>query len=381
MKKSLLLILWIALISCENDSVNIEVEKEDAIGFPFIGTISSVTGSPLALVDVNLYLVNGDPHATALKTNGSGVFVDSLAVGDYRIEIIRDGYNLLADTISVSDHNDSIAFVLIGKASVSGHVVNSQTGEGLAGANIVFARDASSGRIQEVSSAQEIIVLTDANGNFNVEGAPTGNFNIVIEKEGFFPITLENTLLNPGGNSLSELIAVDIPEPGEIRIVLSWGDKPRDLDSHLTGPDDSLGRFHMYWDNKDPNSFVSLDVDDTTSYGPETTTIYSLLPGTYKYSVNDYAHGLFDPESGILISLSPTLVEVYDSTGLLHSFVASPFNGIATSWRVFEIVVTNTTYTIEPKNTYFTSGPGFSNSDNFRVGTGSKKAKYNMNDF
>lgn len=52
-----------------------------------------------------------------------------------------------------------------------------------------------------------------------------------------------------------------------MRVVLSWGEKPFDLDSHLIFPGG-----HIYFDSKEGTD-ANLDVDDTDSYGPETVTI------------------------------------------------------------------------------------------------------------
>jgi hypothetical protein len=87
----------------------------------------------------------------------------------------------------------------------------------------------------------------------------------------------------------------------EVRITLNWGENPRDLDSHLTGPtsasngdaSDTTNRFHVYYSNTVAD-VAALDVDDTSSYGPETITIsppsgaLTLRPGLYRYSVHHY---------------------------------------------------------------------------------------------
>ena len=71
-----------------------------------------------------------------------------------------------------------------------------------------------------------------------------------------------------------------------VAAILAWGENPRDLDLHMSGPDGSGGRFHAYYDDKTPVSHVDLDLDDTESYGPETMTI---RPGQDDYYVaGDY---------------------------------------------------------------------------------------------
>lgn len=56
----------------------------------------------------------------------------------------------------------------------------------------------------------------------------------------------------------------------------------RDLDSHLIGPTPAGGEFHVFYSHKIENEAAELDVDDTSSYGLETITIYQLIPATYR---------------------------------------------------------------------------------------------------
>jgi uncharacterized protein YfaP (DUF2135 family) len=68
-------------------------------------------------------------------------------------------------------------------------------------------------------------------------------------------------------------------KPGQLRIVLTWGPTPRDLDSHLDTPSGC----HLYYGHRQcPNGEASLDTDVTDSFGPETINIASLKPGLYR---------------------------------------------------------------------------------------------------
>ena len=96
----------------------------------------------------------------------------------------------------------------------------------------------------------------------------------------------------------------------------------------------------MYWDNKDPNVAVSLDVDDVYSYGPETITLNYLVPnGVYYYYVHNY-----EPQdlsaSGADIAESPAVVEVYNEKGLISKFLPpQPYNPSLNLWHVFLVGV------------------------------------------
>jgi hypothetical protein len=67
--------------------------------------------------------------------------------------------------------------------------------------------------------------------------------------------------------------------PGKLRMVLTWGEEVKDLDSHLIT---STG-CHVYYGRKQcPDASASLDADVTDGFGPETINVHSLRPGLYK---------------------------------------------------------------------------------------------------
>lgn len=118
----------------------------------------------------------------------------------------------------------------------------------------------------------------------------------------------------------------------DLRFVLSWGEHPSDLDSHLYTPlIQGLG-YHVYYNNPMDASqlpYVGLDVDDTDGYGPETISINELYPGTYHYSVYNFSEVP-------AITTSQAQVSVFDQFGLITE-VTVPFSGSGLWWHVFEI--------------------------------------------
>lgn len=135
---------------------------------------------------------------------------------------------------------------------------------------------------------------------------------------------------------------------GTAKIKLTWGADPEDLDSHLTGPiPGSSERFHVYYD-VDTSVNASLDVDDTSGFGPEIITLSGFNPGIYRYSVHH-----FGGEGSI--TESPARVELTIS-GVTRVFTppSSPTPLIEnTVWTVFELSVdTAGVVTTTPINTY-----------------------------
>ncbi len=124
----------------------------------------------------------------------------------------------------------------------------------------------------------------------------------------------------------------------QIRIVLTWGDTPSDLDSHLLGPTaDGRERFHTFFSNSsysyDGMRYADLDLDDVTSYGPETTTIYYKNgSGIYSYYVHDYTNR--DLTNNIYLGDSQAVVKVYKGLELISTHTVP--QGVGTVWHVFD---------------------------------------------
>jgi hypothetical protein len=231
-------------------------------------------------------------------------------------------------------------------AVITGFIIDSQTGLGLANADLYFTNDLTAADYDNADYS----TTTGTDGSFTIT-VVAGDYKCFVVYDGFFIRVITGITAITGNNALDAVTLVSAPNTGSYRIVLTWGVTPDDLDSHLTGPDGSGGRFHMYYSDKNPNQYVSLDVDDLVSYGPETTTITSFYTGTYRYSVHNYSNR-YTATGGSGIVSSPTKVELYDHTGLLRSFSPPTFTGTGDTWRVFEIVIVGTAATINTINTF-----------------------------
>ena len=139
---------------------------------------------------------------------------------------------------------------------------------------------------------------------------------------------------------------VGIVESDTLRIILTWGDTPSDLDSHLVGPAlvPTGSRFHLYYGNKDIGSIenntwvADLDYDDTTARGPEVITLRKYIPGTYYYYVYNFSnHGILNSKD---LANSNATVKVYRGDDLIPSntFSVVP-NKSGVYWNVFEITI------------------------------------------
>lgn len=165
---------------------------------------------------------------------------------------------------------------------------------------------------------------TDSEGKVKISSLKSGNYTGVIKKNGYIN-TLFNFVVIGGETRSYELHFSPLLNDNEIRIVLSWGQNPRDLDAHLLN-----GAIHVYFNNKTVQG-IMLDVDDTSSYGPETITIKldQAQAGVYQYYVKHYAG------SGN-IATSGTVVKVYRGDTCIKTYYA-PSTATTAIWNVFKI--------------------------------------------
>lgn len=355
--------LAVIVLSCSKD--------DEAPAFALDGLVENVTGRGVRDAEIRIYREGENDPIQTIDTE-DGEFTINLAAGDYEIEVEAEGYNEYSDEFTIEDDGDEIEVTLEGDALVSGRIIDSQTGYGAENATVAFSFD---GDVDNSDDA-DLVVTTDANGNYTIDGAPIGIFVQIVESEGYFTRITEDVEFDEGQNTLQNQTLVEQPAPGSVRVILTWGTAPNDLDSHLTGPLAAGGRFHMNFANQEPtNSSVSLDVDDTYQLGPETTTISSVRAGMYRYSVHNYSTQSTAGAAGI--ASSPAVVEVYDANGLINRFVA-PAAGTGNTWRVFEMNVSGTTASITGINSYVTVS-SYSDNTNFRED--GKNVKFNNNDF
>ncbi|MDW7649924.1 MAG: TasA family protein [Bacillota bacterium] len=220
----------------------------------------------------------------------------------------------------------------VGTGTVSGFVVDATSGQGIHGAMINFRSGTSTdGPIIGTAS-------TGPDGAYSLqlaEGSYTGEILAAGYVTGYLTaVSVANT---ETGNQNGVLTAAIGDE--QYRIVLTWGANPSDLDSHLTGPAVEGGRFHVFYANRTYTyngvTYAALDYDDTSSYGPETTTIYLYVSegDVYRYSVHDYSNRY--ATNSTAMANSGASVQVYRGDSLVGTYNVPQQDG--TLWTVFEI--------------------------------------------
>lgn len=183
-------------------------------------------------------------------------------------------------------------------------------------------------------TAQNQSAMTDARGNYTLQLMP-GSYTLTFEKDGYIRTTAE-VRITQGGDTQRDCSMSRELSSNEFRVVLTWGSTPSDLDSHLWGAS-ALGRvYHVYFHDKTPsaaNNEAQLDVDDTSSFGPETTTFTVTNNNTYVFYVKDYTNR--DTARATGLQNSSAKVEVYSGNEQIAVYTVP--NARGRYWEVFRI--------------------------------------------
>jgi len=127
-------------------------------------------------------------------------------------------------------------------------------------------------------------------GSFNLK-VPAGRYTCVATHGKYYSFYDPDCEVKAGKRKRKIVAMSPMLNPGSARIVLSWGKRPRDLDSYLTAPHKDHGKppCEVNFRNKKCRSApIRLDVDARRGYGPETITLDGFNEGQYRYRVNDF---------------------------------------------------------------------------------------------
>jgi len=348
---------------------------EPTTGFLIGKIVDAISNDPVDNAKVSVF--EGSEYETyvaSTMSNDDGSYELILTPGTYKIVVSLDDYisvfsiQSIDEGITVYDATmKAIPTLNSGNGNASGQIRDSITGLGVKNVimNFRLGMNASTGDIVKTETTDDdgfYYTLLPA-GNYTAE--LTGNANY---SKGYIIV------LSIGGESEEDQNGTITPliNSGETRVILTWGKEPIDLDLHLTGPLDDGTSFHIFWKYAEkcpdhdkcegspwPNQ-VKLDLDDTTSYGPETVTIYKQVSGTYRFSVHNYSNS--EETSSFALSNSSATIQIYRNNTIFSTYNI-PVNKEGTLWTVFEL----NDNSITPINQLtYESNPGNINRRNVR---------------
>jgi hypothetical protein len=148
---------------------------------------------------------------------------------------------------------------------------------------------------------------------------------------------------------------IQVVTPRQITISLNWGENPRDLDAHLTGPactqqdtfDFSCNpndRFHIYF-KSDNADIASMEIGEFSETRPEYVTIRpeigmnTLRPGLYRYVVHHFVgtETIANSNAIVRLHIGDEPARVFTPPPDHHLFLRGEYD----TWTVFELLVTD----------------------------------------
>ena len=283
---------------------------------------------------------------------------DNLSLGVYNIAFTKSSFNdaTLSATL-VTDNQTITANVTLLADSCSAGTISGTISDAVSGSAVSGVSLSVRSSLNVTSGSTTGVTATSANnGTYTLSSMNAGGYTVQVSKTGYI-----NSYFNANvcGNLTGQDASVsENLSSGTMRIILHWGANSglTIVDSHLTGPDNASGRFHIYWPNGKREFFyytndqtcsgctssqksdnVTLDKDDTSAPGTETITIPSgsWRSGTYRYSAHDYTTGRSSGyASSTKFSVSGTTVKVYyNDTETTYNVPNSAGN----LWTVFTI--------------------------------------------
>ena len=317
-----------------------------------------------ALSGVSVTFAKSGTTSSVVATLDNGTYSKtSLSSGNYTLTYSKSGYLEMSQSAELTTDNETLEVATVKQfpdtcastGTISGTIkdaVNDSVVVSDVSLSVRSGLNTTSGTIIKTAT-------TDSSGNYSLSSMSAGWYTIQFSKSGY--ITGNFNVYSCGSvGSQDSQISTSLAT-GTMRIVLHWGASSGlgVVDSHLTGPDNASGRFHVYWASSQgqdvfyyaTNSFscsnctssqksdnVTLDQDDYNGApGTETITIPtdSWRSGTYRYSAHDYTSaGSTGNASSTKFAESGTTVKVYyNGTETTYNVP----NIAGTVWKVFTI--------------------------------------------
>ncbi|HXG01775.1 MAG TPA: carboxypeptidase regulatory-like domain-containing protein, partial [Bacteroidota bacterium] len=279
------LVLALLIFSCKKDDGGTTPQG----GITVSGIVTAFGGAPVANATIQLFAGNtstGTPAATA-TSNTSGQWQASVSsAGRYTGVISASGYPTSYVSINIQSGQTTVnvGTTILAAQRISGIINDARTATPIPNAVVRFFL----GTGTDTTGYRFPDLVTNSLGQFTTTLA-IGSYVYVVYAPLRLTLVTQLSVTDTAATQITATVTDPVPA-GQMRIVLNWGRLPSDLDSHLTGDSTTTAgrpRYHVFYANRvvrlaNGDTIAYLDVDDVTSYGPETITIYRFFPGTLR---------------------------------------------------------------------------------------------------
>lgn len=317
------------------------------------GTVVDVTtGNPINGATITLVDSSENNIASTTDVNGTfTVLVETMRIYDVTVEATGYRTQFIPGVPSFVFTETSIGDIpmfpenLTSTTLLSGLIFDGRTTNTGVAATLTF-RAGYNERL-----ATPVLVTNSTIDGYDTTSLPDGVYTVEISSNHYYT-SFETVVVYGGTQSQDFAIYANLSNSllsnnALATIILSWGENPEDIDSHLTGPETSAvdgSRFHLYYINRtiggsdsastcENGEIASLDRDDVTSFGPETTSLCSVeAGGLYKYYVHHFRG------TGTMSDGHATVtVATANGTSRTYTAPAEGITGVNDIWHVFNI--------------------------------------------
>lgn len=308
--------------------------------------IDADTLKPIQGAEIKAINSSDNKIEESVISNDSGGFTLEIRAGvTYCIESSKTGYitckeeNVVLEEGEIKQLQPRMQIKGNGETNVKGKaggiIKDAMTGEGIGDVNIK-ARVNWGNKIGHVVGEY----TTNDSGEYRIENLPVGYYTLELSKDNYSTEYLDIVVTEDGNyQQHGTLNPVSIEnDNSELRVVLTWGENPSDVDLHTIGLSPTNQKFHVFYNDKkyyeNGELICDLDVDDTTSYGPETITLYKVNPNEkYSFYLHDYSNK--SDENSMMLSNSGAKLTIYVK-GKYKQTIHIPANKVGTQWHAFD---------------------------------------------
>jgi hypothetical protein len=335
------------------------------------GSVLDDNGVAISGVTVSVnYEINGTRYDINTTTDANGLY--TVTVPNYRVynmNIFNELLNMRYSNLNTFYSNLATLQIaninLVDSSSnidASGYIFNGRTNDKITEATVNI-REGYNNKSGTILSTQ----TTSNQGEFTFSSLPKGSYTIEILKDGFYP-SYSNKVFLTSSSALNLSILADnrstiLDRDAFATIVLTWGSSPSDLDSHLyiAETSDNGTRDEVYYSDKIAGSYpsdnnnpcatsgviASLDLDDTSGNGPETTSICQ----RYSHPIHFYVRNYSGSSHANVSAEAKVIVRKFD--GSTYEIVPPSTNpNNYNYWKVFDV---DSSGNIIPVNEYKSS--------------------------
>lgn len=149
------------------------------------GIVLNEDGSPASNADVKLYDNEGNLISTTMTDENGEYHFDLKNDENYQIIAETDGYQAVENIYTGDNYNSDDKLMLnlepVGKESFA-LVQDNESNEGIAGVKVILV---------DKETGKKVVTTTDSEGKFVVNISPNHDYNINLEKDGYYPKTVK----------------------------------------------------------------------------------------------------------------------------------------------------------------------------------------------